>query len=172
MNYKLHCMLLVSYIQQYFNTSITVLTNRVWKLLIALFKVPNTGAFMVLPTPRECCGYHVATYHILFIIRPCIDLHKICLFPSLEVIVTGVFTWTRSCSERRFKTWFRAFSWFESLIFSPCKQKAVFKSGFWNTRFENAKQGAFLDRDPPRKPDSSPCKTQKLFRNVIRVCAF
>ena len=40
-------MLLVSYIQQYFNTSITVLTNRVWKLLLALFKVPNTGAFTV-----------------------------------------------------------------------------------------------------------------------------
>ena len=40
-------MLLVSYIQQYFNTSITVLTNRVWKLLIALFKVPNTGAYTV-----------------------------------------------------------------------------------------------------------------------------
>ena len=30
-----------------FNTSITVLTNQVWKLLIALFKVPNTGAFTV-----------------------------------------------------------------------------------------------------------------------------
>ena len=44
----LHCMLLVSYIQQYFNTSITVLTNQVWKLLIALFKVPNTGALTVL----------------------------------------------------------------------------------------------------------------------------
>ena len=41
-------MLLVSYIQQYFDTSITVLTNQVWKLLIALFKVPNTGAFMVI----------------------------------------------------------------------------------------------------------------------------
>ena len=40
-------MLLASYIQQYFNTSITVLTNRVWKLVIALFKVPNTGAFTV-----------------------------------------------------------------------------------------------------------------------------
>ena len=40
-------MLLVSYIQQYFNTSITVLTNRVWKLLIVLFKVPNTGVFTV-----------------------------------------------------------------------------------------------------------------------------
>ena len=40
-------MLLVSYIQQYFNTSITVLTNQVWKLLIALFKVPNNGAFTV-----------------------------------------------------------------------------------------------------------------------------
>ena len=35
-------MLLVSYIQQYFNTSITVLTNQVWKLLIALLKAPNT----------------------------------------------------------------------------------------------------------------------------------
>ena len=44
----LYCMLLVSYIQQYFNTSITVLTNQFWKLLIALFKVPNTGAFTVL----------------------------------------------------------------------------------------------------------------------------
>ena len=43
----LHCMLLVFYIQQYFNTSITVLTNQVWKLLIALFKVPNTGALTV-----------------------------------------------------------------------------------------------------------------------------
>ena len=43
-------MLLVSYIQQYFNTSITVLTNQVWKLPIALFKVPNTGAFTVLET--------------------------------------------------------------------------------------------------------------------------
>ena len=42
-----HCMLLVSYIQQYFNTSITVLSNQVWKLLIALFKEPNTGAFTV-----------------------------------------------------------------------------------------------------------------------------
>ena len=42
-------MLLVSYIQQYFDTSITVLTNQVWKLLIAhLFKVPNTGVFTVL----------------------------------------------------------------------------------------------------------------------------
>ena len=44
---QLHCMLLVSYIQQYFNTSITVLTNQVWKLLIALLKMPNTGAFTV-----------------------------------------------------------------------------------------------------------------------------
>ena len=43
----LHCMLLVSYIQQYFYTSITVLTNQVWKLPIARFKVPNTGAFTV-----------------------------------------------------------------------------------------------------------------------------
>ena len=30
-----------------FNTSIRVLTNQVWKLLIALFKVLNTGAFTV-----------------------------------------------------------------------------------------------------------------------------
>ena len=36
----LHCMLLASYIQQYFNTfkTITILTNQVWKLLITLFK--------------------------------------------------------------------------------------------------------------------------------------
>ena len=47
-------MLLVSYIQQYFNTSwITVLTNQVWKLLIALFKVPNTGALTVKPTNKS-----------------------------------------------------------------------------------------------------------------------
>ena len=38
---------MVSYIQQYVNTSITVLTTQVWKLLIALFKVPNTGALTV-----------------------------------------------------------------------------------------------------------------------------
>ena len=38
-------MLLVSYIQQY--TSITVLTNQVWKLLIALFKVLNTGQVLL-----------------------------------------------------------------------------------------------------------------------------
>ena len=37
----------VSYIHQYFDTSITVLTNQVWKLPIALFKVTNTGAFTV-----------------------------------------------------------------------------------------------------------------------------
>ena len=52
MNY-LHCMLLVSYIQQYFNTSITVLTNQVWKLLIALFKVPNTDVLLWYKT-RIC----------------------------------------------------------------------------------------------------------------------
>ena len=45
--FTVHCMLLVSYIQQYFYTSITVLTDQLWKLLIALFKVPNTGVFTV-----------------------------------------------------------------------------------------------------------------------------
>ena len=40
-------MLLISYTQKCFNTSIRVLPNQVWKLLIALFKVPNTGAFTV-----------------------------------------------------------------------------------------------------------------------------
>ena len=53
-------MLLVSYIQQYFNTFITVLTNQVWKLLIALFKVLNTGAFTVHPkfwTIQIALGY-------------------------------------------------------------------------------------------------------------------
>ena len=44
---------MVSYIQQYFNTSITVLTNQVWKLLIALFKVLNTGAFTI-PSNQVC----------------------------------------------------------------------------------------------------------------------
>ena len=38
---------LVSYIQQYCKTSITLLTNQVWKFLIALFKVPNTVGFTV-----------------------------------------------------------------------------------------------------------------------------
>ena len=44
-NYTAYCWFPT--IQQYFNTSITVLTNQVWKLLIELFKVPNTGAFTV-----------------------------------------------------------------------------------------------------------------------------
>ena len=48
-----YCMLLVSYIQQYFHTSITVLTNQAWKLLIALFKVPNTGAFTVYSSKQS-----------------------------------------------------------------------------------------------------------------------
>ena len=43
---ELRYMLLVSYMQQYFDNSITVLTNQVWKLLIALFKVPE-----------YCCSY-------------------------------------------------------------------------------------------------------------------
>ena len=50
-------MLLVSYIQQYFNTSITVLTNQVWKLLIALCKVPNTSAFTVHPENDICLQF-------------------------------------------------------------------------------------------------------------------
>ena len=53
-------MLLVSYMQQYFNTSITVLTNQVWKLLITLFKVPNTGAFTV--RNKYQCWYNLAMY--------------------------------------------------------------------------------------------------------------
>ena len=56
---------LVSYIQQYFNTSITVLTNQVWKLLIAPFKVPNTGAITVLgqwsSTVRPQLSGHIGT---------------------------------------------------------------------------------------------------------------
>ena len=48
---------MVSYIQQILYTSITVLTNQVWKLLIALSKVPNTGAFTVLQylKAKEVC---------------------------------------------------------------------------------------------------------------------
>ena len=49
--------------QQYFNTSITVLTNQLWKLLIALFKVPNTGVFTVLV--KYCiCKWGLAKYNI------------------------------------------------------------------------------------------------------------
>ena len=55
----LHCMLLVSYIQQYFNTSITVLTNQVWKLLIALFKVPNTGQVLLRYMYTMMCGFSI-----------------------------------------------------------------------------------------------------------------
>ena len=45
-----------AYIQQYLNTSITVLTNQFWKLLIALFKVPNTGIDDVLfLMSTHCC---------------------------------------------------------------------------------------------------------------------
>ena len=60
-------MLLVSYmyIQQYFNTSITVLTNQVWKLLIALFKVPNTGAFTVLLEYSNRIDHHYFYWCIL-----------------------------------------------------------------------------------------------------------
>ena len=61
----LHCMLLVSYIQQYFNTSITVLTNQVWKLLIALLKVPNTGALTVLTTEWSISGIFRAIFNSL-----------------------------------------------------------------------------------------------------------
>ena len=46
---SLHCMLLVFYIQQYFNTTITVLTNQAWKLLIALLTVTKcTNALHIL----------------------------------------------------------------------------------------------------------------------------
>ena len=55
-------MLLISYIQQYFNTSITVLTNHVWKLLIALFKVPNTGAFIYGTWSEYLTIYFVKLY--------------------------------------------------------------------------------------------------------------
>ena len=42
------CCWFSTFFQQYNTcTSITVLTNQVWKLLIALFKVPNTGALTV-----------------------------------------------------------------------------------------------------------------------------
>ena len=69
---SLHCMLLVSYIQQYFDTSITVLTNQVWKLLIALFKVPNTGAFMVLgKTMLVVTSFHWAPDDLIFSLNGC-----------------------------------------------------------------------------------------------------
>ena len=62
----LHCMLLVSYIQQYFNTSIIVLTNQVWKLLIALFKMLNTGAFTVTIFLNYFCELMLRIYYLFF----------------------------------------------------------------------------------------------------------
>ena len=50
-------MLLVSYISQFLNTFITVVTNQVSKLLTALFKVPNSGAFTVHAAVRYIYTY-------------------------------------------------------------------------------------------------------------------
>ena len=65
----LHCMLLVSYIQQYFNTSITVLTNQVYKLLIALFKVPNIGAFTGTSSRNACILSNNNYFHPLLFVH-------------------------------------------------------------------------------------------------------
>ena len=53
------------------DTSITVLTNQVWKLLIALFKVPNTGAFTVLwiHDTEECRFFFFKVIHVVFSLR-------------------------------------------------------------------------------------------------------
>ena len=67
-------MLLVSYIQQYFNASITVLTNQVLKLLIALFKVPNTGALTVPDTENG----------IVYQLQPALLIH----LPTLKFTIT------------------------------------------------------------------------------------
>ena len=98
-------MLLVSYIQQYLNTSITVLTNQVWKLLIALLKVPNTGALTVLKYCRlyklEC----VAISHQLHKLRV-----RLCLTFEAKISVSNVVRAKRCCvhayfsNKRRFKT--------------------------------------------------------------------
>ena len=74
-----------------------------------------------------------------------------------------------SRSERLFGTWFGPF-----LIWKPdftlCERKALSNQAF-ETRFETPKKGV-LDRDPLRKPDSIGHVNAKLFRNVIRACAF
>ena len=56
MNYNYTACCWFSTSSKYFNTSITALKNQVWKLLIALFKVPNTGALTVL-THKPMCSW-------------------------------------------------------------------------------------------------------------------
>ena len=97
-------MLLVSYIQhyqQYFNTSITVQTKQVWKLLIALFNVPNTGAFTVAYKQNVCyidLGALYIVYPLSFQSKKngTVDwvhkranwFHFILAFPSCNILMT------------------------------------------------------------------------------------
>ena len=47
--------------------------------------------------------------------------------------------------------------------------QSCFKSRFSNT-FWNAKKRAFLDRDPPRKPDTRTCERKALLERDLCVC--
>ena len=61
----------------------------------------------------------------------------------------------KSCSERRFGTWFGPFLIWKP-DFSPCECKTVSNQAF-ETRYEMRKK-AVLDRDLRRKPDSRSCE--------------
>ena len=73
-------MLLVSYIQQYFNTSITVLTNQVWKLLLQKYQ-----HFLPPPPPPpppesyNVCSYcSVCVFRVVFFVLYCSVPYTFC----------------------------------------------------------------------------------------------
>ena len=63
MNYNYTACCYVSYIQQYFNTSITVLTNQLLKVTDVLFKVPNAGAFTYFAMYQYTCTVSCMSHH-------------------------------------------------------------------------------------------------------------
>ena len=82
-------------------------------------------------------------------------------------------TWQWACSQRNesrseshFGTWFWPFpdlkAWFLPFV----------NAKLFQIRLLKCKEKGVLDRDRPRKPDSEDLLNAKLFRNVIRACAF
>ena len=61
-----------------------------------------------------------------------------------------------------------AFSWFESLILAHVNKK-LFQLRLLERVLKREKKGV-LDRDPPRKPDSSPCKRKVVSERDSCVC--
>ena len=69
-----------------------------------------------------------------------------------------------SRSERRFKTWFGLF-----LIWKPDFSPKLFQIRLLERVLKREKKDV-LDRDPPRKPDSSPCKRKAVSERDSCVC--